>query len=42
MQHWQLLDILAWAGLLAFGVSGALVAVQKRFDLEPIRKALLL
>ncbi|MDT7919802.1 MAG: TRIC cation channel family protein [Meiothermus sp.] len=36
MQHWQLLDLLAWAGLLAFGVSGALVAVQKRFDLVGI------
>lgn len=36
MQHWQLLDLLAWMGLLAFGVSGALVAVQKRFDLVGI------
>ncbi|GIW25501.1 trimeric intracellular cation channel family protein [Meiothermus sp.] len=36
MQHWQLLDVLAWTGLLAFAVSGALVAVQKRFDLVGI------
>lgn len=36
MQHGQLLDVLSWAGLLAFGVSGALVAVQKRFDLVGI------
>jgi len=32
----QLLDLLSWAGLLAFGASGALVAVQKRFDLVGI------
>lgn len=36
MQHWQLLDLLSWAGILAFGASGALVAVQKRFDLVGI------
>lgn len=36
MQHWQFLDLLSWAGILAFGASGALVAVQKRFDLVGI------
>lgn len=36
MQHWQFLDLLSWAGILAFAVSGALVAVQKRFDLVGI------
>lgn len=36
MQHGHLLDLLAWAGLIAFGLSGALVAVQKRFDLVGI------
>ncbi len=36
MQHWQFLDLLSWAGIMAFGASGALVAVQKRFDLVGI------
>ncbi len=36
MQHWQFLELLSWAGILAFGASGALVAVQKRFDLVGI------
>ncbi len=36
MPHGQFLEFLSWAGLLAFGASGAFAAVQKRFDLVGI------
>ncbi|MCL6568964.1 MAG: TRIC cation channel family protein, partial [Meiothermus silvanus] len=31
-----MVDILAWVGTLTFAVSGALIAVEKRFDLVGI------